>query len=146
MLQNYKQLHLPSTSTSASSKTAGKTSGPIKNTRNQNRTQFFNLLASIQELDESDSDSEGEGVAEAVDPPTVVESDQEKQPWLYMGCSPESPPTYIDNNATSTIKHSPEIISEVTADTTIGATVPVHIGSTTCHALVDSGATRSCMS
>ena len=52
----------------------------------------------------------------------------------------------IENNATSVIKESPEIISDLTIGTTVCATVPAHIGNMACHALIDTGTTKSCMS
>ena len=53
---------------------------PPKSTRSQKKNTFFVLILLIQELEESDSDSEVEGVTEPVDPSAEVKADQGDQP------------------------------------------------------------------
>ena len=76
----------------------------------------------------------------------MVEVDQDNQQWLGIGENFESSVTDHDNNSTVVIDQPFDFISEVTIGTMTGVTVPAHIGSRTCHALIGTGATNSGMS
>ena len=67
------------TSTAATGKTTGNINGPPKNTRRQIKNMVFELLSFIQQMEESNSNSEFENFTESVDFPTVVEADQKHQ-------------------------------------------------------------------
>ena len=49
-------------------------------------------------------------------------------------------------DTSETLDHNIDHTEEVSIGTECGMTFPTHIGTSVCHALIDTGATRSCIS
>ena len=114
--------------------------------------QVIDTIEEVNEDSQMYSDLDlGETESEATDLCKILEDNSDlnmdepmidftsDQTWLKKGYDPNEYFTDIVNKVLSTR------VELVTVGTTVGATVPATLGQTVCNALVDTGATRSCL-
>ena len=118
---------VPSTCTSVTGKTTGKTSDSTKNTKN-----WMSMIQKVKV-------SQNQWVLHP-----LLNQFSDSQNWLDKWYSSEL--HFTEKEDTSAINQQCEFRSEVTIVTTIGATILAWICNTTCNALMDTGATKSCTS